>query len=221
MNVQIVSVVFLPLIVVCSMGNDTHTEVRIAVLFSGFGSRLDVSQLKPAIDVAFDEVAERVDRGEFLNFTYTRYVRETVRDGPRIGVGLVADLVRDYDIHAVLGHPSSSEMYGIGDLVAHWNIPAITGAAITSELEDRTRYTTFTRTSMRSEAIGGFIVSILETYGWNLCTVFHTSGVFTLISDAIIGVLDGRDVINKPFSINLEPNVTVLLQEAQSISRSK
>lgn len=199
-----------------------HTSIRVAMLFGPLGSKLDEPQLKPAIDIAFEHLHMQVVRGELLNFTFITYVRETVLNGQRIGVGLVADLVRDHDIHVVFGHPSSFEMYGIGDLVAHWNIPAITSAATSSDLEDRRRFKTFTRVSLTAQGTGKFVARIFHLYGWKRCAVIYRNrGVFSLFSEAIFGVLDEKNVIYLPISTDDMLNATRWLRDSQAVARSK
>ncbi|KAJ8036314.1 hypothetical protein HOLleu_20250 [Holothuria leucospilota] len=201
----------------------THTAIRIGLVLGRFGSRLDQTQLKPPFDIALKTVSGQVERGGFLNFTFTTYLRETVRGGQRIGSGLVADLVNEHDIHVVFGHPSSSEMVGIGDLVAHWNIPALTTAAINAELEDRRRFTTFTRTAMRAEAIGWFITRLFGVFKWNLCTLIYTEGgPFDSISNAVLNTLKKGGVVASFLHIdNIPQNATEWLLHSKERARSK
>lgn len=201
----------------------THTAIRIGLVLGSFGSRLDQTQLKPPFDIALKNVSERVEKGEFNNFTFATYLRETVRNGQKIGSGLVADLVNEHDIHVVFGHPSSSEMVGVGDLVAHWNIPALTTAAINAELEDRRRFTTFTRTSMRAEAIGWFITRLFSTFEWNLCILVYThDGPFRSISNAVLTTLREGGVTSNSLHIDSIPqNVTEWLLHSKERARSK
>lgn len=199
-----------------------HTSVRVAMLFGPTGTELDESQLKPAIDIAVQHVSRQVERGDLLNFTYVTYVRKTASNGQRIGVGLVADLVREHDIHVVLGHPNSLEMYGVGDLVAHWNIPAITSAATSADLEDRRRFRTFTRVSLSAEAMGRFVAKILHLYGWHRCAVIYTSnGVFSLFSNAVFYVLDEKDITNLPILTESTSNAAQWVRSAEQTARSK
>ncbi|KAJ8036313.1 Receptor-type guanylate cyclase gcy-8 [Holothuria leucospilota] len=199
-----------------------HTSIRVAILFGPLGTKLDESQLKPAIDIALEHLHMQVVQGELLNFTYVTYLRETVWNGQRIGVGLVADLVSEHDIHVVFGHPNSFEMYGIGDLVAYWNIPAITSAATSSDLEDRRRFKTFTRVSLSARGTGKFVESIFHLYGWKRCGVIYTNrGVFSLFSDAVFGVLDEANIIYLPISTDDMSNATQLLRDSQAVARSK
>ncbi|KAJ8036315.1 hypothetical protein HOLleu_20251 [Holothuria leucospilota] len=201
----------------------THTAIRIGLVLGSFGSRLDQTQLKPPFDIALKSVSERVEKGEFNNFTFTTYLRETAQNGQKIGSGLVADLVNEHDIHVVFGHPSSSEMVGIGDLVAHWNIPALTTAAINAELEDRRRFTTFTRTSMRAEAIGWLITRLFSTFEWNLCILIYSHyGPFRSISNAVLQTLqEGGVVASFLYIDNIPQNATEWLLHSKERSRSK
>ncbi|PIK35439.1 putative atrial natriuretic peptide receptor 1-like isoform X1 [Apostichopus japonicus] len=196
--------------------------IRVSFLFSETGQTLDVTQLGPAIDIALEKVSKQVDKGELLNFTFTKFERTTVRGGQVIGVGLVADLVQMQDINVVFGPGISAEMFSIADLVSYWNIPAITGGAITSDLEDRTRFTTFTRTSFRAEAMANFLSSLFGKYNWKICSVLYTRrGIFNLLSNAVLGVLDRDKIKIIPLSIDDRPNVTVLINETKKDSRKK
>ncbi|PIK35438.1 hypothetical protein BSL78_27733 [Apostichopus japonicus] len=126
------------------------------------------------------------------------------------------------DINVVFGPGISAEMFSIADLVAYWNIPAITGGAITSDLEDRTRFTTFTRTSFRAEAMANFLSSLFGKYNWTICSVLYTRrGIFNLLSNAVLGVLDRDKIKIIPLSIDDRPNVTVLINETKKDSRKK
>ncbi|XP_071824876.1 atrial natriuretic peptide receptor 1-like isoform X7 [Apostichopus japonicus] len=172
----------------------------MGVIFNRREYILDETQFRPAVDLSLEKVQTLVRNGDYVNFNLNYILKVTTSECAVIGInnssGVTSDLLNNHDILAIIGPPCSFHAESVADLAYYWNIPILTGAAVSSTLEDKTRYGTLTRTALRSMAIADFLRQIFHIFNWNRCTFAYADiGYHKAISGPdILDVFERSDI---------------------------
>lgn len=151
------------------------TEIKVGLLFNSPESVLDYTHFEPAINIALTEVRKRVEVGSYLNLTISYVLKETTAACEKIGLNIAAgrtvELYLQNDVVAFIGVPCNYHATSTADLAAYWNLPVLTGAGVSSALEDKIRYRTLTRTAYKSVTIAKFLSRVFGFFKWRRCAI--------------------------------------------------
>lgn len=188
------------LMVVLKVSDCLGINITMGVIFNRREFILDETQFRPAVDLSLEKVQTLVRNGDYVNFNLNYILKVTTSECAVIGInnssGVTSDLLNNHDILAIIGPPCSFHAESVADLAYYWNIPILTGAAVSRTLEDKTRYGTLTRTALRSMAIADFLRQIFHLFNWNRCTLAYADiGYHKAISGPdILDVFERSDI---------------------------
>lgn len=198
------------------------TEVSILSVY-GEESGIDEIHLRPAVQIAVETVRSRVGRNEYHPFEFNVIHKSIDCKGyPIEGPALAASYYLQYDVTAFVGPPCTLDIISVADLAASWNIPAISGVASAVELSDKTRFTTFTRTSFLADGLASAVVATMSRYNWKRCSfISSNTGYWSIMEEALANVLQQNNIFVHFVGLEYFQNAQAAMKEAGKLGRSK
>ena len=187
-------------------------DVVIGVILNKVPFILDYLHFKPAVDIAIDTINTRVQHGNYLNMSISYVFRTTDHkcgDPKMKAPGIASDIYHNYNVTAFFGPLCSGETAPVADLCAHWNIPMLSGVSTSGILDNKNRFSTFTRTSFKASNVVDFLSANFKKFNWKRCAMIwdNTQSYWrTVLAPSILDAF-GND------------NVTVLDYEMNSFAR--
>ena len=197
------------------------------LLFISHYSPFAAVDLKPAIDIAFERVNDAAARGLYAHYVTISYILEelaTFCGYPAMTTpGIAARLYAAHSIDALLGPPCSLETIPVSDLAAYWNLPIISGVSTSSDMDDKNRHLTLTRTSYQTKGLMDATLAFIQMFGWQRISLIGES----LFGSFVSSYLEGRgetldEAIHMfPLEKNDYDNIREMLPKVTAVSRSK
>lgn len=151
-------------------------EVRVGVLVPITGGFQVGNGIRPAIKEAFDDINKDKNLLPALNLTYT--IHNSACDSVS-AVGIAADLKQSSaSVDAYIGPGCSVACLSAALLAQYWNKPIISYSCSSSDLEDKTKYSTFARTQpfsrTYSQSTPSILLQIMRRYNWQRAAILAT-----------------------------------------------
>ena len=132
--------------------------------------------IRPAIKDAFDDIYKDKNLLPTLNLTYT--IHNSACDSVS-AVGIAADLKQSpASVDAYIGPGCSIACLSAALLAQYWNKPIISYSCSSSDLEDKTKYSTFARTQpfsrTYSQSTPSILLQIMRRYKWQRAAILAT-----------------------------------------------
>lgn len=156
------------------LSNAMREEVRVGVLVPITGGGFQVGNgIRPAIKSAFDDINRDENLLPALNLTYT--IHNSACDSVS-AVGIAADLKQSpASVDAYIGPGCSIACLAAALLAQYWNKPIISYSCSSSDLEDKTKYSTFARTQpfsrTYSQSTPSILLQIMRRYEWQRAAI--------------------------------------------------
>lgn len=201
---------------------DTPYEVTILSVY-GKEASIDEVHLRPAVQIAAETIRSRVASGEYNDFTFN-VIHRTIdcNEYPIEGPALAAQYYIQQNVTAFVGPPCSLQIISVADLAASWNIPAISGVASAVELSDKTRFTTFTRTSFLADGLASAVVATMKRYNWRRCSfIWSNTGYWSIMERALANVLQENNIFVHFVGVEYFESPLAAMEEAGKVGRSK
>ena len=204
------------------------TSVNIAAFLSAHhNTRYSIYsyvRLTPAGKLALDEIVNRVESGQYANFTLRVTYSLTGCTSPmKDAVGVAASLYFKDDVAAFFGPSCSTSALVVGDLAATLNVPTLTFSANDHNLDNKARYPTLTQTTFKSTQWCPLFLHLCRRYNWRTIVVLRTSTSFyRLPSNSLEDCLHEAEI--KATIIHLDwysDDPGRALEEAAAYGRSK
>ena len=202
----------------------TATNIRIGIMMSGKNtSTLGGVRLLPALEVAQETISHLVQTGEYANFSLQWFYSPTGCSGPvEKSLGVSAQFYYGENVAAFIGPTCSSDMIGVGDLAASFNVPVMSGSASRYELDNKDRYPTVTQLVFKPTTVASFLKELFFLYGWDSYVLIQTpSGYYSLPAAAIEDGLRDAGIRSYIFYVTSDDDFDSILEEASYVSRSK
>jgi len=154
--------------------NAVRKEVRVGVLVPITGRAFKVRDgIRPAIKSVVDKINRDENLLPALNLTYT--IHDSSCDSVT-AVGLAADLKQSpASVDAYIGPGCSIACLSAGLLAQYWNKPIISYSCSSSDLEDKTKYSTFARVQpfsrTYSQSTPPILLQIMRSYEWQRAAI--------------------------------------------------
>ncbi|XP_072020467.1 atrial natriuretic peptide receptor 1-like [Amphiura filiformis] len=176
-----------------------RTIVNIGILLpEGERYIFTTSRVKPGVDIALETIKQRITESKYVNFTLTSCYRNTgllCSPNHMIAPGISSELYFQNSVIAFIGPPCSFPTIGVADLSAYLNVPLVSGVSTSSDLDNKIRFKTLTRTAYKLGTLGTFMYEIFQRYGWRRCSiVWDNWPTFRLVSSAIRNILTSKEV---------------------------
>lgn len=197
-------------------------DVKILSIYGEIAS-IDQVRLRPAVQIAVNTIHQRVKDGLYHNFSFN-VLHETINCDslPIKGPTLASEYYFRDDIIGVVGPPCSLQNIGVADLAAYWNIVAISGVSSAVEFSDKTRFSTFTRTSFLADGLASAVVSTMKRYNWRRCSfIWSSTGYWTIMEKALAGVLQQANIFVHFVGLEYYDNTRAAMEEAGRLGRSE
>ena len=171
------------LLLACQVLDFTHvksvgaTDITLGLMSPSEESFIHTAQLKPAVDIAVENVAEMVRLGHYLNFTLVVFFNETgagcnAHNGEILMVA--AYMYLQFSVDAFIGPPCSSEAASVGDLADYWNLPMVTAVMPSfTFLNPQIRFPTMSRLGYRLISQYMCVVETARLFHWNTFAIIH------------------------------------------------
>ena len=155
------------------LSDAAHEEVRVGVLVPITGGFQVGNGIRPAIKAAFDDINRDKNLLPALNLTYT--IHDSACDSVS-AVGIAADLKQSSaSVDGYIGPGCSIACLAAGLLAQYWNKPIISYSCSSSDLEDKTKYSTFARTQpfsrTYSQSTPSILLQIMRRYKWQRAAI--------------------------------------------------
>ena len=155
------------------LSDAVRKEVRVGVLVPITGRFQVGNGIRPAIKAAFDDINRDDNLLPALNLTYT--IHNSACDSVS-AVGIAADLKQSSaSVDAYIGPGCSIACLAAALLAQYWNKPIISYSCSSSDLEDKTKYTTFARTQpfsrTYSQSTPSILLQIMRKYKWQRAAI--------------------------------------------------
>ena len=155
------------------LSNAVQEEVRVGVLVPITGGFQVGNGIRPAIKAAFDDINRDKNLLPALNLTYT--IHDSSCDSVS-AVGIAADLKQSSaSVDGYIGPGCSIACLAAGLLAQYWNKPIISYSCSSSDLEDKTKYSTFARTQpfsrTYSQSTPSILLQIMRRYKWQRAAI--------------------------------------------------
>jgi len=129
--------------------------------------------IRPAIKYAFDKINRDENLLPALNLTYT--IHNSACDSVT-AVGIAAELKQSpASVDAYIGPGCSIACLSAGLLAQYWNKPIISYSCSSSDLEDKTKYSTFARVQpfsrTYSQSTPPILLQIMRRYEWQRAAI--------------------------------------------------
>ncbi|KAJ8046329.1 Atrial natriuretic peptide receptor 2 [Holothuria leucospilota] len=200
--------------------DNARHDIKILSIYGEIAS-IDQVRLLPAVQIAVNTINQRVRDGLYHNFTFN-VLHETVNcdQFPIRGPSLASEYYFREVITAVVGPPCSRQNIGVADLAAFWNIAAISGVSSAVELSDKTRFTTFTRTSFLADGLASAVVATMKQYNWKRCSfIWSSTGYWSIMEKALAGKLQQANIFVHFVGLEYFDTTTEAMQEAGRLGR--
>ena len=204
---------------------DTTTHnIKVGFLFADFGYPLHYKHFKPACDIAIETINEAARNAAYLNVTFSlewSTTGKTCGQPFMTAPGIASEMYYKHNVMALFGPPCSAEASGVADLAAYWNIPNLSGVSISSVLDQKERYRTFTRTSFKLTTLSYFFLSVFQTFEWNAVAVMWDEVFGPLIALTVEISFIPKNILVNSVQLSEYRNITEALQAAVARGRSK
>ena len=225
LGIQITSLLTLCLLV----SSGQPPDILVGVILNEVPFDLDYLHFKPSVDIAFDEINRRIQQGEYLNFSMSYIFRKSDDNcgAPKMKApGVAAEIYHNYHVSAFVGPLCSGETEPVADLCAHWEIPILSGASTSGILDNKSRYSTLTRTSYKLSNLVYFMGAVFEKYNWKQCSiVWDNTRAFwrSVLTPSLLRLLGRTGIKIRDFEMNSFDLDTLksTLQAATERGRSK
>lgn len=204
------------------------TLIKFGFLLNSRDHDLDQTHLKLPVDIALERVHRLVKDGDYLNMSFEYVFKETTPYCSSIGLnnagGKTVELYLNDGVTAFFGPPCSYQTMSTSDLTAYWNLPVISGTSTSLILEDKTRFSTLTRTSFRTEAMAMFVRRLFEHFKWKRCAIIKGSGDSyhnAITIPNVLEVLESASILSHLFHIQSSRMAKQLLLEVSKKARGK
>ena len=174
------------------LSNAMSREVRVGVLVPITGVFQVGNGIRPAIKAAFDDINKDENLLPNLNLTYT--IHNSAGDSVS-AVGIAADLKQSpASVDAYIGPGCSIACLSAALLAQYWNKPIISYSCSSSDLEDKTKYSTFARTQpfsrTYSQSTPSILLQIMRRYKWQRAAILAkddgSSNIWVPIADSVM-----------------------------------
>ena len=202
-------------------------EIRAGLLLQVDGAEIliDRFRIQPAVDIAMESVKRLVDTGSYLNFSMSYVFHSTgTRCSPSMmsAPGIASKLFYRQGITVFLGPACSFECKGVADLAAYWNVPILSGASTSGDLNNKAQYKTLTRTAFQLGVIGHFSVALFNKWSWTRCSIIWDDlSIWKIISTSIMGSLREAGIYINQVVLGLHKSKEAALEAAVRRGRSK
>ena len=219
---QVASLLFLSAV----YSDASQTIVHLGVLLPAGERYIFVtSRVKPGVDIALETVQKRIYENKYLNFTLKSSFQNTgllCSPNHMIAPGIASELYFRNSVDAFVGPPCSFPTIGVADLAAHWNIPILSGVSTSSDLDNKARFRTLTRTAYKLGTLATFVYKIFERYNWRRCSIIWDSWpTFRLVSTAVRKTLTSKEVYIHDIPLSDFDSMEEAFDNAAVHSRSK
>ncbi|PIK62831.1 putative atrial natriuretic peptide receptor 1-like isoform X1 [Apostichopus japonicus] len=207
-------------ITLVAVATEPNNEVSILSVY-GEDTGTDEIHLRPAVQIAVETVRSRVRQGEYHEFQFNVIHKSIDCQGyPIEGPALAALYYLQYNVTAFVGPPCTVDIISVADLAASWNIPAISGVASAVELSDKTRFTTFTRTSFLADGLASAVVATMSRYNWKRCSfISSNTGYWSIMEEALANVLQQNNIFVHFVGLEYFQSTKAAMQEAGKLGR--
>ena len=202
----------------------TATNIHIGLMLSAKETFvLGGNRLLPALQIAQETISHLVQTGEYANFSlHLDYSPTGCAKPVKTSLGAATQFYFEDRVAAFIGPPCSSEMPGVGDLAAAFNLPAMSGSASAYELDDKDRFPTLTQLVFKPTTVASFLRELFFFYGWDSYVLIRTtSGYHSLPAAAIEDGLRDAGIRSYIFYVTSDDDFESILEEASYVSRSK
>ncbi|XP_022084585.1 atrial natriuretic peptide receptor 3-like [Acanthaster planci] len=194
-------------------------EIRLGLLLEIGGREIfDRVRIQPAVDIALETVRRRVDTGAYLNFSFTYEFQSTgTRCTPSsmVAPGIASDMFYRRGVRVFLGPGCSFQCKAVADLAAYWNVPVLSGASTSGDLDNKGQYTTLTRTAFLMGVMGHFSVALFRKWSWTRCSIIWDDvSVWKLITVSIRSRLEEANIYVHPVVLGLQESTQDALDAA-------
>ncbi|XP_077993897.1 atrial natriuretic peptide receptor 1-like [Glandiceps talaboti] len=151
----------------------------------------DARRAQAGIDIAFETVQQRVQSGEYTNFTLSYIWKNTGTEctpAKDFGPASAAELHYTYDVDAFIGPGCSWATEPTTRLAKVWNLAVVSGVATEQALINKDTYQTLTRVSYNSASLSDFFKEVFNQFGWKKASV--------IVADNVIWKIMGNSVLN-------------------------
>ena len=206
--------------------NAAQPTVNIGILLTGGDHYIIGSpRVQPGADIALETVKKRISEGEYVNFTITSFYRITefyCSPFHMTALGIASDLYYHNGVVGYIGPSCSFPALGVADLAAHWNVPVVSGVATLTDLGNKVRFPTLTRTGYIDGTLAAFIFRIFQRYEWRRCSmVWDSWPTFRLIAIAVRDYLLSKEVYIHDANIQAYGSMEEAFDDAAVNGRSK
>lgn len=199
-------------------------DIPIVIFPSPDQSVYAANRLLPAFDIANETISERVERGEFANFSISWvYYSTGCSHEERLSAGLAAERYFFKSATAFFGPTCSNNLLSVADFASYFNITVLSGSASSHDLDDKNRYPTLTQTVYKPTAMVNFVNELFKEFNWDACALIRGgSDVFKLAGEAFEEIMQNEE--RSVFILELNDtnnNYAYTLQQTREDYRSK